>query len=167
MEWFESQTSVWDIWSTRVIQARHDQSCLWSDSNLNQVFSIKWFESQTNGSSTRGRQTIWSRPSLCSSSLTRGFVGRLSLATAPSLRSKGATPSVRRQGEASTTSWPTSTSSRGSRLTDMEINPRESMERITLMIKIKSKENSFLNSWFESLHKRFDQYHLSDSTCKF
>ena len=29
---------------------------------------------------------------------------------------------------------------------DMEINPRESMERITLMIKIKSKENSFLNS---------------------
>ena len=38
---------------------------------------------------------------------------------------------------------------------DMEINPRESMERITLMIKIKSKENLFLNSWFESLHKRF------------
>ena len=45
----------------------------------------------------------------------------------------------------------------------MEINPRESMERITLMIKIKSKENSFLNSWFESLHKRFDQYYLNDS----
>ena len=52
-------------------------------------------------------------------------------------------------------------------LFDMEINPRESMERITLMIKIKSKENLFLNSWFESLHKRFDQYHLNDSTCKF
>ena len=29
---------------------------------------------------------------------------------------------------------------------DMEINPRKSMERITLMIKNKSKENSFLNS---------------------
>ena len=29
---------------------------------------------------------------------------------------------------------------------DMEINPRESMEQIALMIKIKSKENSFLNS---------------------
>ena len=27
-----------------------------------------------------------------------------------------------------------------------------------------SKENSFLNSWFESLHKRFDQYHLNDSS---
>ena len=38
------------------------------------------------------------------------------------------------------------------------------MERITLMIKIKSKENLFLNSWFESLHKRFDQYHLNDSS---
>ena len=47
---------------------------------------------------------------------------------------------------------------------DMEINPRESMEGITLMIKIKSKENSFLNSRFESLHKRFDQYHLNDSS---
>ena len=31
------------------------------------------------------------------------------------------------------------------------------------MIKIKSKENSFLNTWFESLHKKFDQYHLNDS----
>ena len=29
---------------------------------------------------------------------------------------------------------------------DMEINPRESMEQITLMFKIKSKENLFLNS---------------------
>ena len=38
------------------------------------------------------------------------------------------------------------------------------MKRITLIIKIKSKENSFLNSWFESLHKRFDQYHLNDSS---
>ena len=47
---------------------------------------------------------------------------------------------------------------------DMEINSRESMERITLMINIKSKENSFLNLWFESLHKKFDQYHLNDSS---
>ena len=39
------------------------------------------------------------------------------------------------------------------------------MKQITLMIKIKSKENSFLNSGFESLHKRFGQYHLNDSTC--
>ena len=34
------------------------------------------------------------------------------------------------------------------------------LERITLMMIIKSKENS----WFESLHKRSDQYHLNDSS---
>ena len=35
---------------------------------------------------------------------------------------------------------------------------RKVLERIILMVKIKSKENS----WFESLYKRFDQYHLND-----
>ena len=38
------------------------------------------------------------------------------------------------------------------------------LERITFIIKIKSKENSFINSWFKSFHKRFDQYHLNDSS---
>ena len=34
------------------------------------------------------------------------------------------------------------------------------MEQIILMIKIKSKENS----WLESFHKRFGQNHLNDSS---
>ena len=46
MEWFESQTSVWDIWSTRIIKARHDRSCLWSGTNLKQCSCFEIFDQQ-------------------------------------------------------------------------------------------------------------------------
>ena len=44
----------------------------------------------------------------------------------------------------------------------MESTQGKVLERITLMINIKSRENLFLNSWFESLHKRYDQHRLND-----
>ena len=38
----------WDIWSTRIIQARRDRSCLWSDSNLKQCSCLEIFDQQDN-----------------------------------------------------------------------------------------------------------------------
>ena len=70
-----------------------------------------------DGSSTQEQQTKWPGLDPHSPSLTRGFAGRWNLVMAPSSRSKGTTPSCSYAREASTTSWPASTSSRGSRLT--------------------------------------------------